>query len=93
MTEKVDLADSHDPRKVRQVLSKPYDASRGTPTRADLLEKRDFVRDMMRFAWKGYKVQGVQSSIKILLSELTTKITTVLDADKALNKLSVMSLH
>ena len=69
VTEKVDLAEgtgsiSHDPRKVRQILSKPYDASRGTPTRADLLEKRNFVRDMMRFAWKGYKVERVPSLLK-----------------------------
>lgn len=59
VTEVVDMAEkphaSSDPRKVRHILSQPYDASRGTPTRKDLIEKRDFVRDMMRFAWKGYR--------------------------------------
>lgn len=34
---------------------KAYDFSRGTPTDPDVLQKRDKVKEMMKFAWDGYK--------------------------------------
>ena len=40
---------------VRKRSQTAYDHNRGTPTDPDLLDKRNFVRDMMKFAWKGYR--------------------------------------
>ena len=40
---------------VRKIAQKPYDSTRGTPTDPELEKKRTFVRNMMKFAWKGYR--------------------------------------
>ena len=44
-----------DVRIVREIHSKPYDSSRGTPADPEMIHRRDFVRGMMKFAWDGYK--------------------------------------
>ena len=41
--------------KVVKIPQEKYDHTRGTPTDPVLLERRDFVRNMMKHAWGGYK--------------------------------------
>ena len=41
--------------KVTKIPQTKYDHTRGTPTDPVLLERRDFVRNMMKHAWGGYK--------------------------------------
>lgn len=41
--------------KVVKITQSQYDHTRGTPTDPVLLERRDFVRKMMKHAWGGYK--------------------------------------
>jgi hypothetical protein len=40
---------------VYKIPQNPYDASRGTPSETNLIMKRTYVRDMMKFAWAGYR--------------------------------------
>ena len=37
------------------VILSPYDHTQGAPKDAEIAQKRDQVRDMMRHAWRGYK--------------------------------------
>ena len=46
---------THKLGEVYTIPQSPYDWTRGTPQTMDLIEKRDFVRNMMKFAWDGYK--------------------------------------
>ncbi|CAG5102497.1 Oidioi.mRNA.OKI2018_I69.chr1.g330.t1.cds [Oikopleura dioica] len=41
--------------KVFKIPQKPYDHTRGTPSDPVLIERRDFVRNMMKHAWNGYR--------------------------------------
>merc|ERR1712113_671768 len=50
--------DNGNPRVVRKIHSDPYDASRGTPTDPELVKKREYVKNMMKHAWDGYRLRA-----------------------------------
>jgi hypothetical protein len=53
--QKISSGSKYEFGKVVKIPQEKYDHTRGTPTDPVLLERRDFVRNMMKHAWGGYK--------------------------------------
>ena len=50
--------DDGNARVVKKIHSEPYDSTRGSPTDPEVAKKRDFVRNMMKHAWDGYRLRA-----------------------------------